>query len=92
MIDIEVQTQLIAQLDKLPLPKQQRVLEYARSLGEPVRGTPGKDFLALSGILDPVSAQEMMQAIEEGCEQVELLSGLSDPDGSNSSPLVTDSL
>lgn len=64
MVDAEMQIQIIAQLEKLPPPKQQRVLEYVRSLSEPVRGAAGKDFLALAGILDPVSAEEMMQAIE----------------------------
>ena len=72
MIDTEVQTQLIAQLDKLPLPKQQRVLEYARSLGEPIKGTPGKGLLELCGIMPREDAEEIMRAIEEDCEQIDL--------------------
>ncbi len=72
MIDTEVQSQLVEQLEKLPLSKQQRVLDYARSLAEPLRGSPGKDFLELCGTLSPEAAEEMTRAIEEGCEQIDL--------------------
>jgi hypothetical protein len=72
MVDTEVQTRLIEQLERLPLSKQQRVLDYARSLAEPLRGTPGEDFLELCGTLSRESAEEMTRAIEEGCEQIDL--------------------
>jgi hypothetical protein len=36
------------------------------------KGIPGKDLRRFAGILDPESAREMIQAIEEGCERVDL--------------------
>ena len=68
MIDAEVQTELFRELEQLPLPKQQRVLDIARSLREPLRGTPGKDFLELCGTLPADAAEEMRRAIKEDCE------------------------
>jgi len=36
-----------------------------------MQGDSGKSLLRFAGILDPSSAQEMRQAIEEGCERVD---------------------
>ena len=47
---------------------QEQVLRYVESLihATPV-GVLGVDMLAIAGTLDPVSAREMREAIEEGC-------------------------
>ena len=74
MVDTTVHSQLLEQLDKLPLPKQQRVVEFAKSLTEPVPSASGRDFLELCGILPPEDAEEMRRTIEEECERI-------DPDG-----------
>ena len=72
MVDTEVQTQLIAQLDKLPLPKQQRVLEYARSLSDPIiRGVPGDRLLRFAGTFTDEEAKEFLQASED-CRKVDV--------------------
>jgi hypothetical protein len=71
VVDAEVQTQLIAQLEKLPLPKQQTVLEYGRSLSEPPRmGVPGDRLLRFAGTLTDEEAKEFLQASEE-CRKVD---------------------
>ncbi len=70
MIDEYVRSELLRKIDLLSPGLQHQVLDYADSLLKEV-GAPKKDFLALSGILDPLSAEEMMRAIEEGCENVD---------------------
>ena len=72
MVDAEVQTQIIAQLDKLPVPKQQRVLEYARSLGEPPRkGVSGDRLLRFAGTFSDEDTKEFLQASED-CRKVDV--------------------
>jgi hypothetical protein len=72
MIDTEVQTELLKQLEELSVSNQLSVLEFARSLRQPLRGTPGKEFLELCGTLPAADAEEMMRAIEEDCERIDL--------------------
>jgi hypothetical protein len=76
MIDAHVRDQLLTQLDILPVDMQRRVLEFAKSLprnGPPrlLPGTPGKELLPFAGTISEADAREMMQAIEEGCEQID---------------------
>ena len=63
---------LLKEVEQLPLPLQQKVVDYAHALVQPRRrGTPGKDLLKFAGILSPEDAKEMMDAIEEGCERID---------------------
>jgi len=72
MIDTAIRTQLLNEVAQLPPALQQRVVEYARSLAQArLRGTPGAELLRFAGTLDPEDARIMMEAIEEGCEQVD---------------------
>ena len=71
MIDEYVRSELLKKIDLLSPALQQQVLAYTDSLVKEA-AVPKKDFLALSGILDPLAAEEMMRAIEEGCEKVDL--------------------
>ena len=68
-----LKAQIIEQLDHLPDAEQRRVLEFARSLAssEPV-GVPGKDLLPFAGLIEADDLQRMAQAIEEGCEKVDV--------------------
>jgi hypothetical protein len=34
--------------------------------------SPGRDLRRFAGVLDPEAAREMIEAIEEGCERVDL--------------------
>ena len=73
MIDENIRAALLEQIDLLPLPQQRRVLDFAVGLVEASRPTPErKDFLAIVGTLPPEDAEEMLKAIEEGCEKVDL--------------------
>jgi hypothetical protein len=72
MIDAAMQDELLKEVSLLPPPLQQRVVDYAHSLAQArPRGTPGKQLLQFAGILSPEDANEMMDAIEEGCERVD---------------------
>jgi len=75
MVDSQVHDELIKQLDQLPVGQQRRVLDFARSLSSPSaapRGIPGHELLRFAGTISPEDAQEMMDAIEEGCERIDL--------------------
>ena len=54
----------------MPAESRQSVLDFARSLNAK-QGATGKSLLRFAGVLDRESAQEMRQAIEEGCERVD---------------------
>ncbi len=73
MIDGNIQSELLKQVDRLPIEQQRQVLDFACNL---VKGTPPgrpvRHFLDLAGTLDPQDAREMLAAIEEGCEQVDV--------------------
>jgi hypothetical protein len=72
MIDSAIKDQLLKQVDQLTLEGQHQVLEFVNSLAKRSSSKIGpKNFLELCGILDSQSAEEMRQAIEEGCERID---------------------
>ncbi len=66
--------QIIQELDHLTLEQQQRLFDYAQRLRVMPEGTPGKILLEHMHDFDfePGEVDEMMQAIEESCEKVNL--------------------
>ena len=68
-----IENEIMSQLGKLPLEKQQRVLHFARALAtdQPL-GIPGKDLLRFAGTIETSDLQVMAQVIEEDCEKVNL--------------------
>lgn len=71
MIDAGIQSELLKQVERLTLPKQQRVLDFALSLAEPPRGVPGTELLEFAGIMSPEEAREFLKGIEEECERID---------------------
>jgi hypothetical protein len=72
MLDSAIQSDLLKEVEQLSPPLQRKVVDYAHSLVQTrPRGTPGKQLLEFAGILTPEEAKEMMDAIEEGCEQID---------------------
>ena len=67
-----VKAQILSDLDQLSPEKQKRAAELVRQLVPPPKGVSGRDLLRFAGILDAESAREMEEAIEEGCERVDL--------------------
>lgn len=63
--------EIIDRLDKLTPVQQKQILNSVLSLlGEPVRGTSGKDLLKLVGTISKEDLEIMKQAIEEGRERI----------------------
>jgi hypothetical protein len=73
MLNPSIEKEIISQLNKLPLEKQQQVLHFARALStaKPL-GIPGKELLRFAGAIEPSDLQIMSQVIEEDCEKVNL--------------------
>jgi hypothetical protein len=69
-----IKEQILTDLDRLSPGQQQRAAEFVHGLVSPPlpRGASVEDLLKVSGTLDAESAREMMAAIEEGCERVDL--------------------
>jgi len=69
---MDIRNEIVARIDKLSPEMQEQVLRFVVSLrtGAP-KGESGATLRGLSGSLDPASAHEMMQAIEEECERVD---------------------
>jgi hypothetical protein len=63
--------QILEQLDRLPDEQQKQVLEYVRTLDTSLSiGVAGKDMIRFAGFIPIEDIQQMEQAIEEDCEQI----------------------
>jgi hypothetical protein len=69
---MDVGQEIARQVEKLPPDMEEQVLRFVASLSAsaPV-GEKGARLRQFSSSLDSVSAQQMSQAIEEECEQVD---------------------
>ena len=65
-----VKDEIIAQVERLDAPQQQRVLDFARRLSVPA-GTPGRKLIRFVGCIAPADLDAMSHAIQEGCEKIE---------------------
>lgn len=65
--------QIVEELKALPPEAQERVLAFTRSLSATgLQGIPGRQLLKYAGLIPLDDLELMRQAIEEGCEQVDL--------------------
>ena len=65
--------EILDQLEKMGVEQQQHVLRFARTLAATrPKGTPGRELLRFAGAIERDDLQQIAQAIEEGCEQVNL--------------------
>lgn len=68
-----VKEQILSDLDRLSPEEQHRAAELVHGLVTPLpKGASVEDLLSVAGTLDDQAAREMMKAIEEGCERVDL--------------------
>jgi hypothetical protein len=68
-----VKEQILSDLDQLSPDQQRRAADLVHALVAPLpRGASIEDLLSVAGTLDDRAAREMMQAIEDGCERVDL--------------------
>jgi hypothetical protein len=63
---------VLRELERLGAADQQRVMDFVRALrsAEP-RGTPGSELTRFAGTLSAESIDEMMAAIDDGCERID---------------------
>lgn len=65
--------EVVEHLEALPKNLQEQVLQLVRELDSTtLRGTPGKDLLQFAGTIPTSDLELMKEAIERGCEQVDL--------------------
>ncbi len=65
--------EVVEQLRAMPQDLQSQVLEFARTLAKTeIQGTPGKELLRFAGSIPAEDIQLMREAIEQGCEQVDI--------------------
>ena len=64
--------EIVERVDKLPPEKQEQVLRFVASLaGSTPKGESGAGLRHFAGSLDPVSAQEILRAVDQECERVD---------------------
>jgi hypothetical protein len=69
---MDVKHDIITRLESLPPELQMQVLKFVTSLSpSTIKGDRGTALRQFSKSLDVLSAQQMMQAIEEECERVD---------------------
>ncbi|MEL6221958.1 MAG: hypothetical protein AAFR31_04870 [Cyanobacteria bacterium J06627_8] len=72
-MSLSIIDQVIEQLNNMPHSLQQQVLQFARMLSQvKIQGTPGHKLLKFAGSIQSHDLTLMQDAIEEGCEQVDL--------------------
>ena len=73
VIELTIKEQILKDLDRMSPELQQRALRLVHNLVDPhPRGASVEDMMSVAGILDDESAREMIEAIEEGCERIDL--------------------
>lgn len=71
MADRSLQKEILDHLKNLPIEKQRRVLDFARTLAKPT-GKEGKDFLHFAGAINAEDLEIMSHTIQQGCEQINI--------------------
>jgi hypothetical protein len=72
-MSISVIDQVVEQLKTMPQPLQWQVLKFARTLIDSnIPGVSGQHLLRFAGAISSDDLQLMQEAIEQGCEQVDL--------------------
>lgn len=73
MLNAAVKKEIINRVGRLDYEQQRRVLEFANALAiTSPKGVPGKQLLSFAGTIPADDLKAMEQAIEEGCERVDL--------------------
>lgn len=76
MVDPAIKDQILEDLEHMTAEQQREAARCVHALLHPgeeplLPPTRGKDVLHLAGIIDADSAREAMEAIQEGCKQVD---------------------
>ena len=66
-------SEVVQQMEGLPVSIQQQVLDFIRELTTSIQhGVPGTRLLRFAGMIPPEELVLMSQAIEEDCERVDM--------------------
>jgi hypothetical protein len=69
---MDFEEEIAKKVEKLPPGLQERVLRFVTSLSaSSLSGENGAELRQFSATLDPVSARQMIEAIDEECEGVD---------------------
>ncbi len=71
-MNTDIPSQINIEIGQLPPNAQQRVLDFVRSLTQLGSGMSVETLQKHEGTIDPAEGQLMRDAIEAGCEQVNL--------------------
>ncbi len=73
MSDSSVLRELRIKVEKLPLETQKRILDMVDNLSKPdLRGITREELSRFAGCISSEDALLMTEAIEEGCERIDL--------------------
>jgi hypothetical protein len=73
MTSSSLKKEIVEKLDLLPIEQQRKVLDFTRALTQSKTvGIPGRDLLRFAGTIEKTELESMTQAIEDGCERVDL--------------------
>jgi len=73
MLNVTVKKEIINQIGLLDYEHQRRILDFARVLAVTgPKGIPGERLLSFAGTIPAGDLKAMKQAIEDGCEKVDL--------------------
>jgi hypothetical protein len=72
VISPSIRDAVLRELEKLGAADQRRVMDFVRALSsaEP-RGTPGSELARFAGVLSEEAVDEIMAAIDDGCERID---------------------
>ncbi|MCK4766627.1 MAG: hypothetical protein KAW12_30825 [Candidatus Aminicenantes bacterium] len=73
MQQVSIKSQVIKEMDVLPLNLQRSVLAFVKILAKPTipKGVPGRNLMKFAGILTEDEADELSRIIEEDCERID---------------------
>lgn len=71
-MSVSIEKDILEELAKLEVEQQRRVLDFARALTAKPIGRRGEELLIFAGAISSEDLGIMTQAIEQGCEQVNL--------------------
>lgn len=73
MTTLAMKSELLHHLNRLPAAMQCQVLQFTRALEKTVHaGIPGSTLTSFAGCIPLDDLNVMSQAVEEGCERVDL--------------------
>lgn len=72
MISPSTRDKVLREMEKLGAANQKRVIDFLRGLNSAeLHGIPGSELARFAGTVSERSVDEMMAAIEDGCERID---------------------